>query len=163
MDVCVVCFAYIFLVHVFWLFLNLQFMLWLKAEIKQILSLGRFVSRVEEVLNDWKLIGSSAGRASPEKVNPRFYWPLTFPLFLPIYIYLLYVALMITWTWFVNYFPRVFFSIMRHLPLKTSNDCATNPTIKTTVKYNIQPYVTVTTQNQNAKALWRPWKYQLIK
>ncbi|CAL8342432.1 unnamed protein product [Boreogadus saida] len=27
----------------------------------------RFVSRVEEVLNDWKLIGSSAGRPSPEK------------------------------------------------------------------------------------------------
>ncbi|CAL8267074.1 unnamed protein product [Lota lota] len=27
----------------------------------------RFVSRVEEVLNDWKLIGSSAGRSSPEK------------------------------------------------------------------------------------------------
>ncbi|XP_074519862.1 rab3 GTPase-activating protein catalytic subunit isoform X2 [Halichoeres trimaculatus] len=27
----------------------------------------RFVSRVEEVLNDWKLVGSSAGRFSPEK------------------------------------------------------------------------------------------------
>uniref|UniRef100_A0A667YNM1 Rab3 GTPase-activating protein catalytic subunit n=1 Tax=Myripristis murdjan TaxID=586833 RepID=A0A667YNM1_9TELE len=27
----------------------------------------RFVSRVEEVLNDWKLIGSSAGKSSPEK------------------------------------------------------------------------------------------------
>ncbi|XP_034564013.1 rab3 GTPase-activating protein catalytic subunit [Notolabrus celidotus] len=27
----------------------------------------RFVSRVEEVLNDWKLIGNSAGRLSPEK------------------------------------------------------------------------------------------------
>ncbi|XP_051272729.1 rab3 GTPase-activating protein catalytic subunit isoform X2 [Dicentrarchus labrax] len=27
----------------------------------------RFVSRVEEVLNDWKLIGSSAGKLSPEK------------------------------------------------------------------------------------------------
>ncbi|XP_041671566.1 rab3 GTPase-activating protein catalytic subunit isoform X2 [Cheilinus undulatus] len=27
----------------------------------------RFVSRVEEVLNDWKLIGNSAGRSSPEK------------------------------------------------------------------------------------------------
>ncbi|KAJ3583163.1 hypothetical protein NHX12_034404, partial [Muraenolepis orangiensis] len=27
----------------------------------------RFVSRFEEVLNDWKLIGSSAGRSSPEK------------------------------------------------------------------------------------------------
>uniref|UniRef100_A0A7N8YFX7 Rab3 GTPase-activating protein catalytic subunit n=1 Tax=Mastacembelus armatus TaxID=205130 RepID=A0A7N8YFX7_9TELE len=28
----------------------------------------RFVSRVEEVLNDWKLIGNSAGKLSPEKV-----------------------------------------------------------------------------------------------
>ncbi|KAM6963507.1 rab3 GTPase-activating protein catalytic subunit isoform 2-T2 [Tautogolabrus adspersus] len=27
----------------------------------------RFVSRVEEVLNDWKLIGNSAGRSAPEK------------------------------------------------------------------------------------------------
>ncbi|KAF7646725.1 hypothetical protein LDENG_00183410 [Lucifuga dentata] len=27
----------------------------------------RFVSRVEEVLNDWKLIGSSAGKLSPKK------------------------------------------------------------------------------------------------
>ncbi|XP_070847256.1 rab3 GTPase-activating protein catalytic subunit isoform X1 [Chaetodon trifascialis] len=29
----------------------------------------RFVSRVEEVLNDWKLIGNSAGKLSPEKAE----------------------------------------------------------------------------------------------
>uniref|UniRef100_A0A3Q3MHA5 Rab3 GTPase-activating protein catalytic subunit n=1 Tax=Labrus bergylta TaxID=56723 RepID=A0A3Q3MHA5_9LABR len=31
----------------------------------------RFVSRVEEVLNDWKLIGNSAGRSPPDKVFLR--------------------------------------------------------------------------------------------
>lgn len=35
---------------------------------KLILSTSRFVSRVEEVLNDWKLIGNSTGNLVPEKV-----------------------------------------------------------------------------------------------
>lgn len=46
---------------------------------KMIFPLYRFVSRVEEVLNDWKLIGNSTGKLALEKVY-SFHYTITIQL-----------------------------------------------------------------------------------